>query len=288
MNSRLEWMRANEPELMATLRDIEVSKIRRRHGSRAAQEAGSRPLKRTIIESLGVIALTQASAPESGDALASPLNICRNGDYCAQRTLYDESVGKVLSVETGAHDDPAGVLMTSLAWASLPTTSRPQSSRQGSRPRTLQGRQRKAATQSKISPGVRFLVGSIKQNQASRLKPDSLSRESARDGAVSSSLWGESRPFAAPKDRGEGPAQCFKPARRPRHHVAADGGRSEPSECEADRLSSTCTVASTSPEGPLAQAPRCTCDYRKSAMALLTLLALPVLWCSILGPWSEN
>ena len=209
MDSRLEWMRSNDAELMATLRDIEVFKIQRRHGGRARHEAGSRPLKRTIIESLGVVAITHASVPESEEALTSPLNICRNGDYYALRTVYNESVAKLMSVETGAPDDPAGML----------------------------------------------------------------------EGAVSSPRR-QCRPSAGPKDLGEGPARCFKPVRKPRHTVATNGGSIEPSECEADRLSTCTTVRSTSPP---TQALRCMCDHSKSAMALLILFALPALWCFILG-----
>ena len=58
---------------------------------------------------------------------------------------------------------------------SLPTTS--QFSRKGSRPSTPQGRQRKAAPKSQISPGVRFLVSSLKQSQALQASRQSITPE---------------------------------------------------------------------------------------------------------------
>jgi len=58
---------------------------------------------------------------------------------------------------------------------SSPTTS--QFSRKGSRPSTPQGRQRKAAPKSQISPGVRFLVSSLKQSQALQASRQSITPE---------------------------------------------------------------------------------------------------------------
>ena len=91
--SRLEWMRANDAELMATLRYLEVLKIERRH------RRGARQLPPT------------ASIPD--DALASPLDICRSDDYFERRMVYNEHMARQLSESvdhsTAAHDAPLRV-----------------------------------------------------------------------------------------------------------------------------------------------------------------------------------
>ena len=185
----------------------------------------SRPV-RTISEELGLVTIAQpASAPESDEALArvKPLNICRSGDYHARRTVYNERVAKLLAAETGAHDEPAGVLEGAV------------SSIRQSRPHPLGSAQR-------------------------------VGRPQVAD--------------AGPKDLGEGPARCFKPVGMLRG--AENGGHSEPSECEVDRLSSTSTAVKST--APPAQALRCLCDHGKSAIALLILFALSAFWCLILSP----
>ena len=93
--SRLEWMRANDAELMATLRYLEVLKIERRH------RRGARQLPPT------------ASMSDPDDALASPLDICRSDDYFERRMVYNEHVARLLSESvdhsTAAHDAPLRV-----------------------------------------------------------------------------------------------------------------------------------------------------------------------------------
>ena len=93
--SRLEWMRANDAELMATLRYLEVLKIERR------ERRGARQLPPT------------ASVSDPDDALASPLDICRSDDYFERRMVYNEHVARLLSESvdhsTAAHDAPLRV-----------------------------------------------------------------------------------------------------------------------------------------------------------------------------------
>ena len=93
--SRLEWMRANDAELMATLRYLEVLKIERR------ERRGARQLPPT------------ASVSDPDDALASPLDICCSDDYFERRMVYNEHVARLLSESvdhsTAAHDAPLRV-----------------------------------------------------------------------------------------------------------------------------------------------------------------------------------
>ena len=107
--SRLEWLRDNDAELMATLRYLEVFKIERRHSCQQRQ------------------GVSMSANPD--DALASPLHVCRNDDYYARRMVHNERVARLLSVDDStAAPDADNTAVLSLAPQPRPVRRRAQPS----------------------------------------------------------------------------------------------------------------------------------------------------------------